>query len=98
MAKRKNTGPYTASDILGMKSRTDHKRLDAMRDGEIDFSDIPELDEQFWKNVRLLRPSQKKMISLRVDKEVAEWFRKRGRGYQGYMNAVLRSFVESARK
>ena len=97
MAKRKDTAPYTAKQILRMKSKTDFKRLDAMRDKDIDYSDIPELDERFWKNVRLLRPAQKEMISLRVDKDIVKWFRSRGRGYQGYMNAVLRSFVESAK-
>lgn len=95
MPKRKNSGTYTASDIAKMKSRTNYKRLDNMKDEEIDFSDIPELSDEFWKNVRMLRPSKKEMISLRIDKDILDWFRKHGKGYQGYMNAILKSFVES---
>ncbi len=95
MAKKKNTGPYTIADVAKLKSRTDKKRLDAMGDEEIDLSDIPELGAAFWAQVKLLKPSKKELISLRVDKETADWFRARGRGYQAYMNAVLKSFVAS---
>jgi len=30
-----------------------------------------------------------------LDKDILEWFRKRGRGYQSRINAVLRTFVET---
>jgi len=33
-------------------SKSDLKRLDAMRDEDIDYRDIPELDEDFWKNAK----------------------------------------------
>jgi uncharacterized protein (DUF4415 family) len=95
MAKRKNTGPFSASDIRAMKSRTDTKRIDAMRDSDIDVSDIPPLSAAFWEQVKLLKPAKKELISLRVDKETADWFRAQGAGYQAYMNAVLKSFVAS---
>lgn len=95
MAKKKNTGPYTIDDVAKMKSRTDTKRLDAMRDEDIDVSDIPELGAAFWAQVKLLKPAEKEIISLRVDKETANWFRAQGAGYQAYMNAVLKSFVAS---
>ena len=31
-------------------------QLDAIRDEDIDYSDIPELDENFWKNAKLVTP------------------------------------------
>ena len=34
--------------------KSDLKRLDAMRDEDIDYSDIPELDEDFWKDAKLV--------------------------------------------
>lgn len=95
MAKQKNTGPFSSADIAKMKSRTDTKRIDAMRDKDIDLSDIPELGTAFWAQVKLLKPGKKELISLRVDKETADWFRAQGAGYQAYMNAVLKSFVAS---
>ena len=71
------------------------RKLDAMGDSAIDYSDIPAFTEAFWKNAKILRPTRKKMLSLRVDEPVLGWFRKQGKGYQGYMNAVLRAYVES---
>ena len=70
------------------------ERFDAMRDEDIDYSDIPELDAKFWKNAKIIKPAPKKMVSLRVDEPVLKWFKKQGKGYQAYMNNVLRGFVE----
>jgi len=41
---------------------------------------------------------QKIPISIRVDPEVIDFFRKTGPGYQTRINAVLRAFMERARK
>ncbi len=73
------------------------KRLEEIQnipDDEINISDIPELDEHFWENAKLIRPIAKQAISLRVDSDVLQWFKARGKGYQSLMNAVLRSYVE----
>ena len=74
------------------------EEIAAIPDEQIDTSDIPELDESFWKNAKLVLPTPKKPISLRVDAEVLEWFRAQGKGYQALMNAVLRSYMEARRK
>ena len=37
-------------------SRTDWKRVDAMKDSDIDFSDIPELGLDFFANAMIWRP------------------------------------------
>ena len=78
-------------------SKTDWKRLDRMDDSEIDYSDIPETDEDFWKNAKLVVPVQKAKISIRLDKDILEWFKAEGKGYQTKINAVLRSYVEAHR-
>lgn len=66
-----------------------------MRDEDIDFSDIPELDEDFFRNAVIVMPTKKKAISLRVDEDVLEWFKKQGKGYQTRMNAVLRHYMDA---
>ena len=38
----------------------------------------------------------KKQITLRIDAEVLEWFRSRGKGYQGRMNDALRLHTKRA--
>jgi len=73
------------------------KKLESLKDSEIDFSDIPELGADFWRRAKLAAPQPKKAISLRVDADVLEWFRARGKGYQSLMNAVLKSYVDAAR-
>lgn len=34
------------------------ERIDSIEDREIDFSDIPELDDGFWKRTKLLQPDR----------------------------------------
>ena len=38
---------------------------------------------------------RKRAISLRVDRDVLEFFKSGGRGYQTRMNAVLRAYMEA---
>ena len=38
----------------------------------------------------------KTSISLRVDADVLEWFKRKGPGYQTKMNAVLRAFKDAS--
>jgi uncharacterized protein (DUF4415 family) len=73
------------------------KELAALPDDQIDYSDIPEADEAFWKNARVRMPGErpKTPLNVRLDADVVEWFRSQGRGYQTRMNAVLRSFYEA---
>ena len=43
-----------------------------------------------------LKPVPKKaLLSLRIDSDVIEWFRKQGAGYQSRMNALLRAYMEA---
>jgi uncharacterized protein (DUF4415 family) len=65
----------------------------AMPDDQIDFSDIPELTEKFWKNAvpnPFYKPI-KKQVTLRIDADILAWLRQQGKdGYQSRLNAVLR--------
>jgi uncharacterized protein (DUF4415 family) len=61
-------------------------------DSEIDFSDMPPLDENFWrKAVRnpFYRPV-KQQLTVRLDADVVVWLRRHGKGYQTRLNRVLR--------
>ncbi len=60
---------------------------------DIDFSDIPETDEAFWADAKVEIPSGKTAISIRIDNDVLNFFKKQGKGYQAKINAVLRSYV-----
>jgi uncharacterized protein (DUF4415 family) len=73
------------------------EELAALPDDAIDTSDIPELGDEFFRNARLVMPPGKRQVTLRIDADVLEWFRSRGKGYQSRMNAVLRAYVETQR-
>ena len=79
------------------KSRTDWKRVDALKDDRIDFSDTPELTpEMFARAVvrRGLKPvPRKEQLTIRVDSDVLEWYKKQGPGYQTRINALLRAYM-----
>ena len=80
------------------KSETDWKRIDAMKDEDIDLSDIPEVPpEMFARGIirRGLKPVRRKdQLTLRVDSDVVAWYRKLGSGYQTKINALLRAYME----
>ncbi len=81
-----NMPPLTAAQ------RAELEALAAMPDEEIDYSDIPPLTEDFWKNaVRnpFFRPV-KKSTTLRIDADVLAWLKAQGKGYQSKINAILR--------
>jgi uncharacterized protein (DUF4415 family) len=69
-----------------------------MTDDEIDFSDIPELDEEFFRNAEIRLPRKKHQVSMRLDAEVLDWFKRQGQGYQTRINAVLRAYVRARKK
>ena len=84
------------------KSQTDRAAVDALTDEEIEAAarndpDAVPLDVD-WSEAVLVIPPKKKAISIRVDKDVLDYFRHEGAGYQRRMNAVLRSYVEQKRK
>ena len=83
-------------------SETDWDRLETMTDEDIDFSDSPEITpEQFAKAAVMkgLEPiPNKKLVSLRIDQDVLEWFRAQGAGYQTKMNQLLRAYMEAHQK
>ena len=77
------------------KSRTDWARLESMADEEIDYSDIPPLEDDFFAKGELRLPATKPLISIRVDPDVLAWFKLQGSGYQTRMNTVLRMYMEA---
>jgi uncharacterized protein (DUF4415 family) len=78
------------------KVYSDLKKLREMKDEDIDYSDIQETDEEFWRKAKVIFPSKKKILSIRLDEDVVEWFKAQGgRGYQTRINAVLKAYKEA---
>lgn len=75
--------------------KSDLNRIDAMEDGDIDYSQIPELDEGFFKKARVVVPPGKKQLTIRLDEDVLDWLKAQGKGYQSRINAILRAYYEA---
>lgn len=76
------------------------REIDALRQRGEDptRADAPEaesLGAEFWKSARVVVPSGKTSVHLRLDSDVVEWFKARGKGHLTRMNAVLRAYVDA---
>lgn len=74
------------------------KKISSKKDSSIDYSEIAELDQSFWKKAKLVEPQTKQAISLRLDSDILEWFKQQGKGYQSLINAVLKTYVQAKEK
>jgi uncharacterized protein (DUF4415 family) len=96
-AKRTKTPSSSAN--RPQHGRADLRRLRRQSEREIARTSPPELQDfppDFWKEAEVVWPVAKEAISLRVDRDVLEWFRAQGPRYQSRMNAVLRTYMTQA--
>lgn len=81
------------------QSKTNWKKVDAIKDEDIDFSDSAEIPmDKFAQSIvrKGLKPIYKKtQITLRIDTEVLAWFKAQGKGYQTNINNLLKAYVEA---
>jgi uncharacterized DUF497 family protein len=80
--------------IMKRVSRTNWAKIKSMKDQEIDFSDIPELTDDFFKEA-VLWPGKKKQITIRLDPDILDFYKGTGKGYQSRINNVLRRYMEA---
>ena len=91
------------SEESSMKdSNTDWERLDAMKDEDIDLSDMPEITPEMFARAVVRRglkePPRKQQVTIRLDSDVLAWFRSQGKGYQTRINALLRAYMEAHKR
>lgn len=86
-----------------VKDRTDWARVDALTDEDIeqaarsdpDWDGLLDID---WSQVEITRPARKQPISIRLDEDVLDFFKRGGTGYQKRINAVLRSYMSASKE
>lgn len=103
----KNIVRYSASEIrrrvAAGEGRTNLERLDTITDEEIeaqmrddpDWADLIDID---WSDAVAVYPVPKNAISIRLDKDVVDFFKAEGKGYQTRINAVLRHYMQERQK
>ncbi|MCA3635149.1 MAG: BrnA antitoxin family protein [Methylobacterium sp.] len=90
-------------EIVHRESQTDWARLDALTEEQLervtaDDPDWAEFKDIDWATVEVKPFVAKQAISIRLDPDVLEFFRKDGPGYQGRINAVLRHYMAEKKK
>ncbi|MEN5141444.1 3-oxoacyl-ACP synthase [Pseudomonas sp. LB-090624] len=78
-------------------SKTDWSRLARQDDKDIDTSDIPELDHDFFRQAELRVPA-KQTVTIRLDSDVLAWFKEQGSGYQTRINQLLRQYMQAQQR
>jgi uncharacterized protein (DUF4415 family) len=79
------------------RSRTDWAQIDAMKDADIHYPDVPKLGSEFFaKAIRW--PRAKKQTTVRFDPDVLAFFRKHSNRYQPTINAAFRKYVETHKR
>ena len=89
----------TTGETSNPEAATDWDRLRSMTDEEVHAAiaadpEIRPTDEEFWKTARVVMPQPKKTVTMRLDADLLEWFRRRP-GYQTRINAVLRAYMNA---
>jgi uncharacterized protein (DUF4415 family) len=105
MPKKGRITRHTAKELAAKRSRgetrSDWTRARAMTREQIEEDIASDPDEAGmvidWDQVSVELPKPKADLHMRVDRDVLDWFKRRGKGYQTRINAVLRSYVARMR-
>jgi uncharacterized protein (DUF4415 family) len=81
---------------LTKEQKRDIAAIAAMKDEDIDFSDIPlKLNWSGAEIGKFYRPP-KKAVTMRLDADVLQWLKGYGKGYQTRVNLLLRHAMASS--
>lgn len=78
-----------SADDMKHISRTNWGKLESLDDSDIDYSDIPPLDDTFFTQAKLMIPN-----GVRLDTDIFRWFRQHNPNYTEQINEILRQYIE----
>jgi uncharacterized protein (DUF4415 family) len=95
----KHTTRVTRDEARRLKDETDYARLDSMTDDDIakavaDDPDAPPLDVD-WDKANLVIPPGKDMVTMRLDRDLLDYLRAQGKGWQTLVNQILRAWYDA---
>ena len=105
MRKKDDTVRYTAEQLADLRNRGETRsnwaKAAALTNEEIEAQIAADPDEAGmvidWDSATVEMPQPKAVLNMRIDRDVLEYFRKMGKGYQARINAVLRSYMDRMR-
>jgi uncharacterized protein (DUF4415 family) len=101
--KKSSIARYTAEQLAEKRrrgeSRSNWRKAASTKRHALEKSIAADPDEAGmvvdWRNASVDLPQPKAVLNMRVDREVLNFFRKTGSGYQTRINAVLRAYVRA---
>ena len=96
---RTNGAPIGKTSKAKRGVGTDWNKLRHMSDAQIrrgiaSAPDVRPTDEEFWKDAKVVWPTRKTVVTMRLDADLLAWFRQQ-RGYQTRINAILRAYMKA---
>nr|VFJ68250.1 MAG: BrnA antitoxin of type II toxin-antitoxin system [Candidatus Kentron sp. DK]VFJ69605.1 MAG: BrnA antitoxin of type II toxin-antitoxin system [Candidatus Kentron sp. DK] len=80
-------------------AKTDWEKLRGMNDVDIHAAieqdaDAMPTDGAFWESAKVVLPRRKETVTMQLDADVLEWFRRNG-NYQVRINAALQDYMRA---
>ncbi|MEH1882778.1 MAG: BrnA antitoxin family protein [Nostoc sp.] len=85
----------SANDLNNI-SHTNWEALESMSDDDIDYSDIPPLNDEFFDKAMLRLPAIQARNLIQIDPDVISWFQSQSVEYKTLINSVLRQHIENS--
>lgn len=86
-------------ETLPPVSKEDLDRAAAIKDEDIDYSDIPKITDfsgfRPWYERKMFKPV-KVAVTCKLDADIVAWLKQGGKGYQTRLNAILRQAMTHA--
>jgi uncharacterized protein (DUF4415 family) len=103
MKKKRGISRYTAEELEALArekgSRSDWNRANSKTYAEIEADAAADEAEDGmtidWTSAQIGLPEPKAVLHMRIDRDVLDFFKRGGRGYQTRINAVLRAYKDA---
>ena len=92
----------TLENARKIKGQTDWARVDALTDEDIERAVAEDPDappfwtDEDWANAQAVDP--RKHTAVWLDRDIVDWFKEQGPGFQGRINAALRDFIDARKR
>jgi uncharacterized protein (DUF4415 family) len=98
-SRTRTKAPTTKRSNPKHAAGTDWSRLRRMsaatlRKGINSDPDARPTDAAFWKSAKVVMPTPKEIVTMRLDADLLHWFRQQP-GYQTRINAILRAYMQA---
>lgn len=103
MKKEPHIRSYTAAELEAKRtiSAADLKKVDAMTDAKLEQIIAEDKDERDlqpdWTRAKLVLSEPKQSVHLRLEQDIIDFFKARGKGHISRMQAVLKAYVTAHR-